>query len=125
MNFTIPAGPSLNTMYRVGAHGKLYKTAAAKAWMQDCFYLIRNQCEGFQMTMDPVSVTIDVYPKDGRLRDVDGYLKLALDMLESCRVIENDRQVQLLLVERHPPRGEHELQISITPYSPGRTLPAL
>jgi Holliday junction resolvase RusA-like endonuclease len=73
----------------------------------------------------PVTVTIDVYPKDARLRDVDGYLKLVLDMLESCRVIENDRLVQLLLVERHPPRGEHEIEIQVSRYSPGRDLPAL
>jgi len=48
----------------------------------------------------PVSLTFDLYPPDGRKRDIDNVLKPVLDALEARKVFKNDNQVARLTVTR-------------------------
>ena len=62
----------------------------------------------------PVKVHIVAFPKDQRLRDVDNYCKPILDLLEAA-VLEDDRQVTVLHVERQPATGEpHVVHIHVS-----------
>ena len=110
--------PSLNRMYRMGK-GSLYKTAECKNWIADCHYSIRDQIGSWVCCPRPVSVTVTIQPKDGRLRDIDNYLKPLFDMLESNRLIHNDRQIyELHLVRLEPDYLAHRLTVHIQHYSP-------
>ncbi len=109
MNFTITAPPSLNTIYRVGKGGRVYKTKECKDWMADAHYEVMDQTGKWQTEYRAVAVTVIVYPKDGRLRDLDNYLKPLLDFLEESRMIDNDRQVVVLHLERREPTYDRHL----------------
>lgn len=108
---TLPAPPSANKMYRY-AGNRVLKSSAYRQWLKECDALIWQKGWRDQMT-GPLRVRIHITPKDNRLRDIDNYIKPCLDVLESAGVIENDRLVVTLEVERFSPRGGHPHTVQI------------
>jgi len=114
LSITVPAPPSANKIWRhVG--NKVLKSAEYRQWLKECDALIWSK--GWRdLIRGPVRIEIYITPKDKRLRDVDNYAKPCLDLLESSGVIENDKNVEQLYIERRLPRGgwPHTVQIRIT-----------
>ena len=116
MKFTLPLPPALNKCYRpsVGANGKpyTYKTKTAKQWQSDAFYLMKQQMTDRRTIDSYVTLNIALHLK--RDRDIDSSHKLLLDTLEYAKVINNDKQIKLLITHKHKsnnPRVEIEIEM--------------
>lgn len=111
---TLPAPPTLNLMYRyVGS--RVLKSKPYRQWLADCDVLMLNE-QWIDQVFDEVSVSILGRPVDKRIRDVDSYAKPILDLLE-LRVLDNDRQVRVLHVERAEPLARpqgHTVVVSVS-----------
>lgn len=62
-----------------------------------------------------LSVTIDVYPPDRRIRDIDNLFKAIADTLEKNNVIKNDNQIQSITISKRDvekPHGKVVVKIS-------------
>jgi Holliday junction resolvase RusA-like endonuclease len=99
LKLELPLPPALNKCYRpsVTKTGKpfTYKTKIAKQWQSDAALLIKSQIKGNKPFKGDVRVAIMLYLK--RDRDIDSSFKLLLDTLEYTNVIENDKQICLLM----------------------------
>ena len=89
----LPAPPSVNALWRnVQGIGRA-RTPRYRAWATDAGWQLRAQRP--PLISGPVEVPLAVgTPK--RPRDLDGYFKGVLDLLESGNVLTNDSQVKIL-----------------------------
>lgn len=95
---TIPFPPSVNTYWGFrGSHR--YLTARAKTFkdMVQAEY-VRSGLDSFSNAR--LSVTIQLYPPDRRVRDIDNVVKSTLDALCQAGVFEDDGQIDVLHVTR-------------------------
>jgi crossover junction endodeoxyribonuclease RusA len=85
---TLPFPPSVNRLYRaVGGRSILSETY--RAWRAEAGTLLMAQ-RPKKMT-GPVSVTVELKPRDKRRRDIDNCgFKAVLDLLVTMRIIEAD-----------------------------------
>lgn len=95
---TIPFPPSVNTYWGFrGSHR--YLTSKAKTFkdMVNTVYLR----SGFEPLGDArLKVTIELYPPDRRIRDIDNVVKSTLDALCQCGIFTDDGQIDVLHVTR-------------------------
>lgn len=105
--------PSKSNSYKIitiAGHASLGKTTATKDY-EKSFYL---QCSlRDAMISKPFKLTIDVY-FESNLPDLDNSLKVALDCLQTCKAIKNDRWcceiVARKLIDKGNPRIEFEIE---------------
>jgi Holliday junction resolvase RusA-like endonuclease len=98
MKFTIPLPPTTNHAYAT-QQGRWYKVKKATDWENECGWLIRPK----ETFLGFVGVNMTFHLK--RDRDIDN-VKLILDLLQTQRVYENDKQVQWLTVKKvHDKKG--------------------
>ena len=109
MKFTLPLPETTNAIYRSGLGG-WYKSAKAKTWENRAGWELKRQWNK-QKILGDVSVGIVFYLK--RDRDIDGSIKPTLDLLERTGVIENDKYVQALIVEKKKTRGKPKMEVEI------------
>lgn len=93
--FTFPLPPTTNEAYKI-AHGRMYKSDAAISWRDDVYYTSMHILPKFEKAK--VRLKINLFLKHPR--DIDGSLKLILDLFQYCGVYENDNQVMKLIVEK-------------------------
>jgi crossover junction endodeoxyribonuclease RusA len=84
--------------------GKIYQqrfnSVETKRYFYEVYFKLR-QGAAFKSFGDArLSVSIDVYPRDKRKRDLDGILKVLLDSLQHGGLYNDDSQIDRLLVER-------------------------
>ena len=98
--------PSINKYYaQVGKRriitkeGRLYKELVAG--------LTVKKLEG------RVSVTIELYAKDKRRRDLDNICKCLLDSLQGCGLYEDDSQIDRLMVVRCEKDPRHIVKVYV------------
>lgn len=98
LNLTIPFPPSVNTYW--GFRGsRRFLTARATAFKtQVNTEFSRSGHEGF--ANQRLKVTIELYPPDRRIRDIDNVVKSTLDALCQSGVFVDDGQIDVLHVER-------------------------
>lgn len=84
--------PSLNTLYRTGMRGRVYKSDAAREFEQFCRRFKRRE-----LLSTPFRMEIDLGVS--RMCDIDNRLKVLLDALESV-VYVNDNQCYSLTATR-------------------------
>jgi len=94
-NLSIP--PSVNNYW--GQRGKMrFVNAKGKAFRSEVFYMFKKtkkkQIDG------RLSVTVTVYQKDKRRRDLDNLGKSLLDSMQHAGVYKDDSQIDRLLFER-------------------------
>lgn len=89
---TLP--PSVNALYRIGKHGKIYKTWEAKEWAKGAALIIGAANQGREWD-GWLEVWVDVYMKNPKRRDVDNFAKLTLDALSS-KLGFDDRYIECL-----------------------------
>ena len=98
LNLTIPFPPSVNTYWGfkgsrrfLTSRATLFKTAVNAEFT-------RNGHDGFANKR--LHITIELYPPDKRIRDIDNVVKSTLDALCQCGVFDDDGQIDVLHVER-------------------------
>ena len=95
---TLPYPPSVNTYWGFkGSHRFL--TDKAKTFKQEVWVAAFNSHHaGFKDSR--LSITINLYPPDKRVRDIDNVLKPLLDALTQAKLFNDDGQVDRLNVIR-------------------------
>ena len=115
MNFKLKIPPLLNAYYGHIARGKrvikYIKTPGKefKAYVKD--FAHRNQLD--VKANIPLKMTIHIYFKDKRKRDIDAILKSLLDSLTEAMVYEDDSLIEELHIYKHAPKPE-EPHIDVT-----------
>lgn len=94
----------------------MYKSKQAKNWIEEAGWLLNSQwCK--KTYTKKVSIYIKLYTF--HRSDIDGVLKVLLDLLQEMRVIENDNQIYLLHIEKFliKHRSEECILFEISDYS--------
>jgi len=107
----MPYPPSINHYYVRATHGVILGIKG-KQYRQDVSFLLykfRDKC-GSEMRL---SLTINVFPPDKRLRDLDNICKAAIDSMQHARVFENDNQIDMLTIIRRDMVKDGQLSVWI------------
>ena len=98
LNLTIPFPPSVNTYW--GFKGsRRFLTSRAKSFKSIVNNeFLRSGHQGF--AEQRLQITIELYPPDRRIRDIDNVVKSTLDALCQSGVFTDDGQIDVLHVER-------------------------
>ena len=98
--FELPWPPSVNHYYRhvgprvlISRDGRRYREAV----------VAKLGSEGVKAFSCPVEIVIELYPPDGRRRDVDNSLKCLLDSLTHAGLYGDDSQIRTLKVTKNEP----------------------
>ena len=90
---------STNNVYRTRGGGRgRYMTAQGKALKEDYQWQIKSQYKGKPLT-GGLKLTVGLFFRDKRVRDIDNYNKLILDACNEL-VWEDDRQIQELTIKK-------------------------
>jgi crossover junction endodeoxyribonuclease RusA len=110
MKLTLPWPPSVNTYWRRAGH-TIYLSNKGRKYRQDAYYSILPYVT--TPFTGPVSVRVNLYPPDKRVRDIDNVFKGLLDSLVYGGVMGNDNQIKHLEAFMHekdkPGRAEVEV----------------
>ena len=109
---TIPFPPSINTYWGFSGHRR-FLTKKAVQFKIDVSYQVRLADVNFGDAR--LFVTMLLYEKDKRIRDIDNTAKPTLDALVQAGLFNDDSQVDRLLIERREKfkGGKAELIISV------------
>lgn len=91
MIFKLPLPPSVNQYNRIALNGAPYTTSAARRWKDEAGWLVILQFKeqkGHMLTQD-LRATMTFQQKG----DLDNRIKPTLDLLQDCRVFQNDKQI--------------------------------
>ena len=94
---TIPFPVSGNRLWRVW-NKKIVKSKEAKVYINSVLLMTLQFRRMFWEGR--LFMHVELYPPDGRARDLDNHCKVLLDSLQEAQVIQNDSQIDILLVER-------------------------
>lgn len=95
---TLPYPPSVNTYWGFkGSHRFL--TPKAKTFKQEVWVAAFNSKHG-GYNDKRLSITVNLYPPDKRVRDIDNVLKPLLDALTHAKLFNDDGQIDRLNVIR-------------------------
>jgi len=106
-----PRRASINHLYRVGEHGKLYKSREAKRWQAEAARIVRLAAEkqGWQDEGFYVDVVVTFYTPDRRKRDMHNYLKIIADAVAEGLGMDDERILFIMQppqLDRADPRVE-------------------
>lgn len=95
---TLPMPPSVNSYW--GFKGsQRFLTSKAKTFKQEVWIAAFNsKHKGFKDAR--LSITVNVFPPDKRVRDIDNVLKPLLDALTQAKMFDDDGQVDRLTIIR-------------------------
>lgn len=101
ITLSLPYPPSVNGYWRA-ARGRIYMTRRGKEYRK----AVAAELDKHDLAAinADVAISLDMYPPDKRVRDVDNIQKPLLDALQSCGLLVNDSQVCLLVTARRKPR---------------------
>ena len=98
----LPFPPSLNSYYSkktvnkgARAFTSVYVNATGKKYRRDVGFCVKPIKLGGRLT-----VTVELFPPDRRIRDLDNYLKCLLDALTHGGVWHDDSQIDELILKR-------------------------
>lgn len=83
--------PSLNHYWRMGNH-RIYLSDEGRRYKNIVAGIVR--CARVQPIIGDVSLKIEAYPPDRRIRDLDNLMKALLDALGGAGLYEDDSQVK-------------------------------
>lgn len=91
--------PTVNHLYR-NFRGRRYKTAAGRTYQEEVSSLMRESWKNQPPNEEPVELRITFTTNSRRKWDVDNRVKALQDCLSMAGVLKDDRQVEILHVER-------------------------
>ena len=91
--------PTVNHMYRTGQRVR-YKTLEVREYQQYAVGRFREEWRGKAAYKGRVELRIEFETNDRRRWDIDNRVKALQDCLSVAGVIEDDKQVEILHVER-------------------------
>ncbi len=100
----LPWPPPLNRLYRC-FRGSVRLSKVAREYIAECRDLYATGGAVFAAEADLLA-DIELHPPDRRKRDIDGPLKIVLDVLQHVGIIEDDAAIRELRVTMHPSRGK-------------------
>lgn len=111
MLIRLPVPPSTNNLFlNVRGRGRI-ASPQYRAWRTEAGLKL-NLAKPMPFGKAKVQVTLFVPRKPAR-RDIDNFAKGPLDLLVSHKVIDDDRYVERLNIERH---DDADLLLSVMPY---------
>ncbi len=105
-----------NDMYR----GRRYKTNEYKKWLLDGQWLLK----GHSQVSGEVEVSIRCWTRNYARSDADGFLKPICDLLTTAKIIDDDRFIKKLTVEKFK-SDEERYEISIKSWAEDKSLDSL
>jgi Holliday junction resolvase RusA-like endonuclease len=110
---SLPVPPSTNHLFVNLKKGGRMTNRLYTAWkMEAGLKLNRFRSQAFGKM--PVSVTLFV-PRKPASRDIDNFAKAPLDLLVSHKIIDDDKYIERLLIERH---DDANMIVSVIPFQP-------
>lgn len=104
----LPYPPSVNTYYRhvgfrvlISREGRRYRT------------MVVSRLGGARPLEGRLSLTVALYPKDRRRRDIDNTLKSLQDALVHAGTMHDDSQIKVLHVEMREPDGNARAEVRL------------
>ena len=91
--------PTVNLLYR-NFRGHRYKTPQGRAYQEQVAVLLRNRWEGQPPYELPIELRLIFTANNRRRWDIDNRVKALQDCLSLAGVLKDDRQVEILHVER-------------------------
>lgn len=117
-SFTLNVPPLLNSYYGHIAQGKRvikYIKKEGKAYKEYVKEYVQLNSLNYRANI-PLKMTLRIYFKDKRRRDIDGPLKCLLDSLTEAEVYDDDELIHELnikkLIDKENPRVEIDLEAS-------------
>lgn len=92
--------PTVNHIYRT-YRNRRYKTAKAQAYQEGVTQRLRSEWNCKPPCIDTIEVRITFITNDKRKWDIDNRVKALQDCLSMAGIIKDDKQVNILHVERH------------------------
>lgn len=92
--------PTVNHLYRTSRSGVRYKTAQGRDWQNTTAAIMAMAKTNRRPYSGDVALEIVFQTADRRKWDIDNRIKALQDCLAMAGVIEDDRQIQRLHVER-------------------------
>lgn len=111
MILTLPFPVLINKTYKTSSTGgRFYKDQSAKDWEVEAGWEIKRQWSEKPFEGDVIVVLTFYYKNDP---DIDGGIKITLDLLQRQRVYINDKQVVTLLVAKHKDSKYPRLEVFV------------
>ena len=106
--------PSVNSYWKRGKGGNIYRTQEATNWLTYASAIIRQKKRTLFETPVEIYITVNY---ENEKRDLDGFCKLTLDCLQYAGVIKNDNlryvhNIFLYKGERQP-KGKGSLEVEV------------
>ena len=114
MRFFLPFPPSSNN-YRVPVRGRLILSAKAREYYVAAAVALQQQ--GFRKwdgTPERVEVTIEIQAPDRRRRDIENFVKPAIDAVVKAGLIDDDSQIDDLRIIRGPQYAGGRVWVTVT-----------
>ena len=99
VSLNLPRPISVNALWRAvmkGKHPTIIKSAQYRTWLEEAGYMLNAQRPG--CVLGPYALTIKLAA--GSKLDLGNVEKSVSDLLQSHKVIENDRLAQKIMIER-------------------------
>jgi len=101
-----PRRASINHLYYVGKHGRIYKSHEAKKWHREAVRIIREAMREWDKTEWEgwIGVRIHLHTPDRRKRDVHNYIKIIADAVSEAIGVDD----MYIMIKTYPPRINRE-----------------
>lgn len=114
----VPYPPSLNHYWRYLAAGRVLISQEGRTYRHRIAEVVALQWDHDypRPLYGRLTVTIDLYPPDRRVRDIDNFAKVLLDALAKADVFVNDSQIDELRIVRWGTRNPAHARVTFAPW---------
>lgn len=109
IHFILPLPLSINATYKTGS-GNFYKSKEAKDWEEEAGWVIKKSYRGNPVG-SPVYVGIEFFFKTKR--DIDGGIKIVLDLLQRQGILVNDSLIEHLNIKKYLDKDNPRCEVCI------------